>query len=94
MLTLMGPCDVLLEFNRIADVISSSMKIHGQQSWDGINVDIGCLMAHKPRLLSLFREQEEHKKEKQELQKERDVLMKEKMQYEERLGQAVQQMSV
>ena len=89
-LTLMGPCDVLLEFDRKADVISSSMKIHGQQSWDGI----GCLMARKPRLLSLFREQEEHKKEKQELQKEKDVLMKEKIQYEERLGQAVQQMSV
>ena len=70
------------------------MKIHGQQSWDGINVDIGCLMACKPRLLSLFQEREEHKKEKQELQKEKDVLMKEKIQYEERLGQAVQQMSV
>ena len=90
----MGPRDVLLEFDRKVDVIGSSMKIHGQQSWDGINVDIGCLMARKPRLLSLFREREEHKKEKQELQKEKDVLMKEKIQYEERLGQAVQQMSV
>ena len=84
-LILMGLHDILLEFDRKADVIGLSMKIHGQQSWDGINVDIGCLMACKPRLLSLFWEWEEHKKEKQELQKEKDILMKEKIQYEEHL---------
>ena len=93
-LTLMGPHDVLLEFDKKADVIGSSMKVHGQQSWDGINVDIGCLMARKSKLLSLFREREEHKKERQELQREKDALMKEKIQYEERLGQTVQQMSI
>ena len=93
-LTLMCPHDVLLEFDKKKDVIGLSMKVHGQQSWDGINVDIGCLMACKSKLLSLFWEWEEHKKEKQELQREKDVLMKEKIQYEERLGQAVQQMSV
>ena len=93
-LTLMGLRDVLLEFDRKVDVIGSSMKIHGQQSWDGINVDIGCLMAHKLKLLSLFQEREEYRKEKQELQKEKDVLMREKIQYEEWLEQVVQQMSV
>ena len=93
-LTLMGPHDVLLEFDKKADVIGSSMKVHGQQSWDGINVDIGCLMARKSKLLSLFWEREEHKKEKQELQREKDALMKEKIQYEERLGQTVRQMSI
>ena len=93
-LTLMDPCDVLLEFDRKINVISSSMKVHGQQVWDGINVDIGCLMAQKSKLISLYCECEEHKKEKQELQKEKDTLMKEKIQYKECLGQAVQQMSV
>ena len=92
-LTLMGPCDVLLEFDHKVDVIGSSMKVHEQQMWDGVNVDISCLMATKPKLIGIYCEREEYKKEKQELQKEKETLIREKVQYEERLGQTVQQMS-
>ena len=93
-LTLMGPRDVLLEFDRKADVIWSAMKIHGTQNWDGLSVEIGCLLSQKPKLIGMFCEQEEWNKERQELLKEKESLLKEKIEYEERIGEAVQKMSV
>ena len=44
-LTLMGPHDMLLEFNKKAVVISSSRKIHGLKTWDRMGVDISCIMS-------------------------------------------------
>ena len=38
-LTLMGPHDVLLEFDKKADVMGSSQKIHGSKTWDGMGTN-------------------------------------------------------
>ena len=93
-LTLMGPCDVLLEFDKKADVISSSRKIHGSKTWGRMGVDISCIMSpQKSKLLEIFSLSQKRKKEKLELQKEKEILQKEKVYYEEKLNHAVQQMT-
>ena len=93
-LTLMGPCDMLLEFNKNVDVISSSRKIHGLKTWDGMGVDISCIMSpQNSKLLEIFSSSQKRKREKLELQKEKQILQKEKVYYEEKLNHAVQQMT-
>ena len=60
----MGPHNVLLEFEKKVDVIGSSIKIHGERSWDGMSININCIMS--PQNLShfgLYCNQEPHKKE-------------------------------
>ena len=90
----MGPHNVLLEFDKKADVISSSQKIHGSKTWDGMGVDISYIMSpQKSKLLEIFSSLQKRKKEKLELQKEKEILQKEKVYYEEKLSQALQQMT-
>ena len=72
-LTLMGPSDVLLEFDKKANVIGSSRKIHGLKTSDGMGVDISCIMSpQKSKLLEIFSSSQKRKKEKLELQKEKN----------------------
>ena len=93
-LTLMGPHDMLLEFDKKADVISSSQKIHGLKTWDSMGVNISCIMSpQKSKFLEIFSSSQKRKKEKLELQKGKEILQKEKVYYEEKLNQAVQQMT-
>ena len=90
----MGPHDVLLELDKKADIIGLSRKIHWSKTWDGIGVDISCIMSpQKSKLIEIFSFQQKGKKEKLELQKEKEVLQKEKVYYEEKLNQAVQQIT-
>ena len=91
-LTLMGPREVLLEFEHVADVVGSSLKMYGPHVWDGMNVHINCLVAPKPSLIEMYCEWANAQKEKEELFKEREVLRREKSEYEQRLGEAVQDM--
>ena len=93
-LTLMGPHDVLLEFDKKADVISSSQNIYGSKTWDGMGVDISYIISpQKSKLLEIFSSLPKRKKEKLELQKEKEIIKKEKVYYEEKFNQAVQQMT-
>ena len=55
-LTLMGPREVLLEFDKKSDVVGSSLKMHGPHMWDGMNVNITCLVAPKPSLIDMYYE--------------------------------------
>ena len=93
-LTLMGSKEVLLEFNSDVDVVTSSMHIHGLQSWDNLMVDVSCLMSRKPRLIGLFQDNEQRDQEYNQLRREKSRLQEEKSKYEESLGQTVHQMSL
>ena len=55
-LTLMGPHKVLLEFDQKSDVVGSSLKMHGPHVWDGINVNINCLVAPESSLIDMYYE--------------------------------------
>ena len=55
-LTLMGPREVLLEFDRKSDVVGSSLKMYGPHVWDGMNVHVNCLVAPKSSLIDMYYE--------------------------------------
>ena len=50
-LTLMGPRDVILEFDKKDDIILALMQSHGCHQWDDIGVNIHCISAPKMSLL-------------------------------------------
>ena len=92
-LTLMGPRDVILEFDKKDDVITSSTRAHGMRQWDDLGVNIHCIAAPKHHLLEIYSEKEQLKRETQQLVKEKEALYQEKHQCEERLTTVLQQMS-
>ena len=76
-LTLMGPHYMLLEFDKKADVISSSQKIHSSKTWDSMRLNISCIMSpQKSKLLEIFNSSQEKKKEKLELQRRKRFFRK------------------
>ena len=92
-LTLMGPCDVILEFDKKDDITVALMQAHGCHQWDEIGVNIHCIAAPKMSLLKIYEDIEKRKKETQMLVRERDTLQQEKRQYEEHLSTDIKQMS-
>ena len=92
-LTLMGPRDVILEFDKKDDVITSSTRAHGLCQWDDLGVDIHCIAAPKAHLLEIFSQTEQLKRETQHLLREKEALHQKKQQCEERLTTVLQQMS-
>ena len=92
-ITLMGPRDALLEFDKRIDVIGSSMLVHGSTEWGGEVVSINCLLAKKPQLIRLFNEREESMRKQQEMEKQKETFQREKEQYEKHLGRVVEQMT-
>ena len=89
----MGPRDVILEFDKNDNVITSSTRAHGMRQWDDLGVNIHCIAAPKTHLLEIYREKEQLKKETQQLVREKEALYQEKHQCEERLTTVLQQMS-
>ena len=55
-LTLMGPRDMILEFDKDDDVITLSTRAHGMWQWDDLGVNIHCIAAPKTHLLEIYRE--------------------------------------
>ena len=91
--TLMGPRDVLLDFERDTEVIPLSLLLHGNQSWEGIEVDVSCLMATKRKLYEIFKEKTKVSKEREEVRREKDRLRQERADYETHVEQLVGQIS-
>ena len=92
-LTLMGPRDVILEFDKKDDIITALMRSHGCHQWDDMGVSIHSIAAPKMSLLKIYAEKEKRKKEVQVLERERDTLQQENRQYEEHLSMDIKQMS-
>ena len=92
-LTLMGPRDVILEFDKKDDIILALMRSHCCHQWDDIGVNIHCIVAPKMSLLKIYAEKEKRKKMTQVLERERDALQQERKQYEEHLSMDIKQMS-
>ena len=92
-LTLMGPHDVILEFDKKDDIMVVLMQTHGCHQWNEMGVNIHCITAPKMSLLKIYEDTEKRKKETQMLVRERDTLQQEKRQYEEHLSTDIKQMS-
>ena len=82
-LTLLGPSEVLLEFEKETSVVEVSMVLHAMTNWDDIKVRTHCLMARRESLVNMCHEREMAEREKQ-------VLREEKLQCQNQLGQVVE----
>ena len=92
-LTLLGPKDVILEFDKRDDVVTASTKAQGLRQWDDMGVNLHCIAAPKAHLIKIFSKMNSLKKETQWLAKEKEELHLEKRQCEEQLATTISQMA-
>ena len=82
-LTLLGPNEVLLEFEKETSVVGVGIAMHAMSDWDDFKVRTHCIMAKCDSLINMCHEQELAEREKQMLQEE-------KQKYQNQLGQVVE----
>ena len=70
-LTLLGPRDVLIEFEQRTEVIPLSLLIFGKHQWEDREVIISCWMATRAKLYELYQERCSVKKEREEVRREK-----------------------
>ena len=78
-LTLLGLKEVLLEFERVTNVVEVAMVLHTLTDWDDLKIQTHCIMARHELLIDMFPKREESEREKQ-------FLRKEKLKYQSQLG--------
>ena len=57
-LTLLGPKEVLLDFEKSVSVVDVALVLHNMSDWDRFQVETSCLMAKRDQLISMFQEHE------------------------------------
>ena len=82
-LTLLGPDEVLLEFEKEASVVQVGIAIQALADWDDLKVRTHCVMASRNSLIDICHERARNEREKQELREE-------KARYQHQLGQVVE----
>ena len=82
-LTLLGPKEVLLDFEKSVSVVDVALVLHNMSEWDRFKVETSCLMAKREQLINMFQEREIAEREKFQLKEE-------KHNYQIQLGQMVQ----
>ena len=63
-LTLLGPKEVLLKFERVTSVVEVAMALHALSNWDILKIQTHCVMARRESLIDMFHEKEESEREK------------------------------
>ena len=58
-LTLLGPKEVLLKFERLASVVEVAMVLHAITDLDDLKIQTHCVMAKCELLIDIFHEREE-----------------------------------
>ena len=81
-LTLLGPNEVLMEFEKETCVVEVGIKMHAMSEWDDFKVRTHCILAKRDSLINMYNERELSEREKQ-------LLRDEKLQYQTQLGQVV-----
>ena len=62
-LTLLGPKEVLMEFERATSVVEVVMVLHVLSNWDNLKIQTHCVMARQESLIDMFHEREESERE-------------------------------
>ena len=63
-LTLLGPKEVLLKFERVTSVVEVAMALHALSNWNNLKIQTHCVMARRESLIDMFHEKEESEREK------------------------------
>ena len=79
---LLGPNEVLMEFEKETCVVEVGIKMHAMSEWDDFKVRTHCILAKRDSLINMCNERELSEREKQ-------LLRDEKLQYQTQLGQVV-----
>ena len=82
-LTLLGPKEVLLDFEKSVSVVDVALVLHNISNWDRFKVEASCLMTKHEQLVGMYQEQEMAECEKFQLKEE-------KQHYQQQLGQMVE----
>ena len=91
-LTLLGPKEVLLEFEQATSVVEVMMVLHVLTNWDDIKIQTHCVMARRESLIDMFHKKEEAEREKQQLRDEKHKYKSQLGQMVERIGSQIEQL--
>ena len=91
-LKLLGPKEVLLEFERAASMVEVMMVLHALTHWDDLKIQTHCIMARCESLIDMFHEREESEREKQFLHEEKSKYQSQLGQVVERIGSQIEQL--
>ena len=91
-LTLLGPKEVLLDFEKSVSVVDVALVLHNMSEWDRFKVETSCLMAKREQLISMFQEREVAERERFQLKEEKFNYQRQLGQMVERIGSQIEQL--
>ena len=66
-LTLLGPKEVLIDFEKSVSVVEVALVLHNLSNWDTFKVEASCLMVKREQLIEMYQEPETAEREKFQL---------------------------
>ena len=91
-LTLLGPKEILLDFEKSVSVVDVALVLHNMSDWDRFQVETSCLMAKQDQLISMFQERELAEHEKFQLREEKHHYQQQLGQMVEKIGSKIEQL--
>ena len=91
-LTLLGPKEVLLDFEKSVSVVDVALVLHNMSDWDWFQVETSCLMAKRDQFVSMFQECELAEREKFQLKEEKHHYQQQLGQMVEKIGSQIEQL--
>ena len=91
-LTLLGPKEVLLDFEKSVSVVDVALVLHNMSDWDRFKVETSCLMVKRDQLVNMFQEKEITECEKFQLKEEKHHYQQQLGQMVEKIGSQIEQL--
>ena len=88
--SVMNDREALIEFDQKESVVEVSRNLHGPGTWGELEVNIGCVMSGKARLLEMFRDREEREGQREEIRQRFGDLKRDQEGYQAQLTEVVQ----
>ena len=91
-LTLLGPKEVLLDFEKSVSVVDVALMLHNMSDWDRFKVETSYLMAKRDQLINMFQEKEIAERDKFQLKEEKHHYQQQLGQMVEKIGSQIEQL--
>ena len=91
-LTLSGPKEVLLDFEKSVSVVDVALMLHNMSDWDRFKVETSYLMAKRDQLINIFQEKEIAERDKFQLKEEKHHYQQQLGQMVEKIGSQIEQL--
>ena len=90
--TLLGPKEVLLDFEKSVSVVDVALVLHNMSNCDRFKVKASCLMAKHENLIGMYQEREMAEHEKFQLKEEKQHYQQQLRQMVEKIGSQIEQL--